>query len=98
MALRLLPVERTARGHPSTPDHTATWGSDPDYTHYVSAEPQLAGWLSTYNGYIGDVFVYKVALSDAERQQLETDITSKLITGAATTYPITATAGAGRID
>ena len=42
------------------------------------------GW-STYNGYIGDVFVYKVALSDAERQQLETDMTSKFMTGGATT-------------
>ena len=52
------------------------------------------GW-STYNGYIGDVFVYKAALLTAERQQLEADLTSKFITGGATSYAISATAGVG---
>ena len=52
------------------------------------------GW-STFSGGIGDVFVYTNALAAADRQQLEADLTSKFITGGATNYPITATAGAG---
>jgi hypothetical protein len=35
------------------------------------------GWTA-FNGAIGDVFVYKVALSDAERQQLEAWIAASL--------------------
>ena len=35
------------------------------------------GWTS-FNGAIGDVFVYKTALSEAERQQLETSIAASL--------------------
>ncbi len=34
------------------------------------------GW-STFNGNIGDVFVYRLALSDADRQTLEADLKSK---------------------
>lgn len=34
---------------------------------------------STFNGNIGDVFVYKLALSDADRQTLEADLKSKFI-------------------
>jgi hypothetical protein len=50
------------------------------------------GW-PTFNGNIGDVFVYKVALTDTERQLLETDIGAKF--GVATGYyTITASAGA----
>ena len=45
----------------------------------------------TFNGDIGDTFVYLVALSDAERNQLETKLTTKFING--TTYTITASAG-----
>ncbi len=74
------------------PDHSATWGSDPDYTHYVNVgrnEPD--GW-STFSGYIGDVFVYTNALADVERQQLEADLTAKFLSPG---YTITASAGAG---
>ena len=49
------------------------------------------GW-SAFNGNIGDVFVYNVALTPAERQQLETDVTTKFLS---TDYTITATAGSG---
>ena len=36
-----------------------------------------AGGWSTFNGNIGDLFVYKLALSDADRQTLEADLKSK---------------------
>lgn len=49
------------------------------------------GW-STFNGNIGDVLVYKVALSDADRQQLEADLMSKFSSAG---YTINASAGSG---
>lgn len=49
------------------------------------------GW-TTFNGKIGDVFVYKVALSTAERQQIEADLLPRFVT---TEHFITASAGAG---
>lgn len=49
------------------------------------------GW-TTFNGDIGDVFVYKIALSDADRQQLEADLTAKFLTPK---FTITAAANAG---
>ena len=51
------------------------------------------GW-TTFNGNIGDVFLYDYALPDAERLQLEADLSAKFL-GAASAYPITATAGIG---
>jgi hypothetical protein len=59
------------------PDHTATWGSDPDYTHYISVGRNSPDGWSAYNGNIGDVFVYKVALTDAERGLLESDLMAR---------------------
>jgi hypothetical protein len=47
------------------------------------------GW-TTYNGKIGDVFVYKVALSASEREALEADLYNKMFF-----YTITASAGTG---
>lgn len=44
----------------------------------------------TFNGNIGDVFVYKVALTDAERQQLEADLLNKFVSCF-----VTASAGVG---
>ena len=38
------------------------------------------GW-TTVNGHIGDVFIYNVALSDADRKELETLIEGDLIQG-----------------
>lgn len=48
------------------------------------------GWTS-FNGYIGDTFVYRTALSDAERATLEADINLK--TTSIPAYNITASAG-----
>ena len=39
--------------------------------------------MVTFNGNIGDVFVYKVALTDAEREQLEADLLARFGTAAA---------------
>ncbi|MGN6642411.1 MAG: InlB B-repeat-containing protein [Verrucomicrobiota bacterium] len=47
------------------------------------------GW-TTFSGYIGDVFVYKTALTISERQQIESELTAKFIN-----HTITATAGTG---
>ena len=47
------------------------------------------GW-TTFNGNIGDFFVYKTALSDADRQLLETDVYNKFAN-----LMITATSGSG---
>jgi hypothetical protein len=49
------------------------------------------GW-TTFNGDIGDVFVYGVALSTVERQRLEADVSAKFLSADPT---ITASAGAG---
>lgn len=49
------------------------------------------GW-TTFNGNIGDVFVYTNALADAERMALEADLTSKFLS---TDYTVTVTSGAG---
>jgi len=49
------------------------------------------GW-STFNGYIGDVFVYKSALSDADRGVLEADLQTKM--NSIATHDITSSAGA----
>jgi hypothetical protein len=51
------------------------------------------GW-PVFNGHIGDVFVYKTALGDTQRQALEADLTGKFVTDATLQYTITATAGA----
>ena len=51
------------------------------------------GW-TVFNGNIGDTFMYTVALSDTDRQQLETDLMEKFHAGAS--YPaqtITASTG-----
>ncbi|MCX6345299.1 MAG: carboxypeptidase regulatory-like domain-containing protein [Armatimonadetes bacterium] len=50
------------------------------------------GW-STFQGQIGDVFVYKVALTDAERQQLESD-TGTRFGISLNSFTISASAGA----
>ena len=49
------------------------------------------GWTS-FNGDIGDVFLYKVALSASERSQVEADVASKF--GITMQHSITASAGA----
>lgn len=53
------------------------------------------GW-TTYHGYYGDSFVYTTALTDSERQQLETYLVNRLTTSGPT-FTITASAGAGGV-
>lgn len=49
------------------------------------------GW-SAFNGYLGDVFVYTNALVNADRQQLEADLTARFISVG---YQIAASANTG---
>ncbi|MCX6345912.1 MAG: hypothetical protein NT018_12720, partial [Armatimonadetes bacterium] len=51
------------------------------------------GW-TTYNGYIGDAFLYKTALSPSDRALLENYIANRLLGTTGATYTITASAGA----
>jgi carbonic anhydrase/acetyltransferase-like protein (isoleucine patch superfamily) len=69
-----------------TPDLPGT-GTYAEYINIGKNNPD--GW-PCFNGYIGDVFVYTNALADADRRQLEADLTAKFID-----YTITASAGAG---
>jgi hypothetical protein len=85
------------------PDHTAVWGaytpwaSNVGFTHYISVgRNQPDGW-STFNGNIGDIFVYKAALTDAERQQLEARLISKFILPPRPTLSIAAS-GSGSLE
>ncbi|GEM_PF-3066045 len=49
------------------------------------------GW-STFNGSIGDVYLYKVALDPAKRTALENSLIAKFITNATLSYSLTASA------
>ena len=70
----------------------AQFGPD-DWRKYINIGRNNGDGWSSFNGYIGDTFVYKTALSDADRATLEADINLK--TTSLPTYNITATAGAG---
>jgi hypothetical protein len=61
----------------------------PYANHITVGRNSPDGW-PTFNGNIGDVFVYKVALSNEERQQLEGYLSNKFIT-----HIVTASAGSG---
>ncbi|MCX6865999.1 MAG: YDG domain-containing protein, partial [Verrucomicrobia bacterium] len=63
-----------------------------EYKKYVNVGRNNPDGWSAFNGNIGDVFVYNVALTPTERQQLETDVTAKFLS---TDYTVTATPGAG---
>ena len=58
---------------------------------YINIGRHNADLDKTFNGNIGDVFVYKTALSDADRQTLETDLKTKF---GIVTHAITTTVGA----
>jgi len=47
------------------------------YANYINVGRNNPDGWTVFNGDIGDVFVYKIALSDAERQQLEADLSNK---------------------
>jgi len=74
------------------PDHTDTYGSDLAYTHYINVGRSNPDGWSTFHGNIGDVFVYKTALSDIDRQTLEADIITRL---GAPSYTISGRVSAG---
>ena len=73
--------------------HISDWG-DPDFVHHINVGRNNPDGWTVSNGDIGDVFVYKVALNDTERGQLEALETTKFI-GGTPTYTITASAGTG---
>ena len=76
---------------PAHPD----WGN-PDFTRYINVGRNNPDGWTTFNGNIGDVFLYKTALTPAERVELETHLVNNLTAaGAGTTRTITASAGAG---
>ena len=78
----------------STSDMTAlvpgVTGGAGGYGTYINVGRNNPDGWTTFNGNIGDVFLYKTALTDAERGQLEQYIGNKL-----SDYTITASAGAG---
>ena len=51
------------------------------------------GW-TTFNGNIGDVYLFKTAISDTKRLALEASLLTKFVTNATLSYTITASAGA----
>ncbi len=64
------------------------------YMHDINVGRNSPDTWTTFNGNIGDVYFYKIALSDSDRQTLETKLTNKFINGIVT-YNVTATAGSG---
>ena len=65
----------------------------PSGTSYITLGRNYTDTWSTFNGEIGDVFLYKTALSDADRVKLETYMANRLAyTGP--TWTITASSGA----
>ena len=65
-------------------------GTD-DYRKWIDVGRNNPDNWTTFNGYVGDVFVYKTALSTAERTTLEADLQTRM--NSIATYNITATAG-----
>jgi hypothetical protein len=58
-----------------------------EYGRFITLGRNNPDTWSTFNGDIGDVFLYKAALSDSERQKLVTYIGSKLIDDGVATTP-----------
>ncbi len=75
------------------PDHTATWGGDPDFTHYIDVGRNDPDGWSAFNGNIGDVYLYQVAIDATKRGDLEAAMMAKF--GSASIYTINASAGTG---
>ena len=69
------------------------WGWDGGFTHYMDVGRNDPDGWTAFNGNIGDVMVWKVALDDATRGALETALMAKF--GTAATYTIDSSAGAG---
>ena len=71
---------------------TPVMGGTDDFRKRIGVGGRDGNGNYAYNGYIGDTFIYKTALSDADRAILEADINTK--TTSVTAYNITSTAGA----
>jgi hypothetical protein len=65
-----------------------------NYKRYINVGRNNPDGWTTWNGYIGDVYVYKKALGDTARTTLEAELTAKFITNANLTFTTDATAGA----
>jgi len=64
-----------------------------DWRSYVNLGRNNGDGWATFNGNIGDVFVYKTALTPSERKQLEADVASKFGITLPVLHTITASAG-----
>ncbi|MCX6345305.1 MAG: DUF6055 domain-containing protein [Armatimonadetes bacterium] len=85
----------TATSNLTTLDPLWNGGGTGFWSYINVGRNQPDGW-TTFNGDIGDVFLYKTALSDDQRLRLEADVKSKFgIGGGGSTYTITASAGTG---
>jgi hypothetical protein len=58
-------------------DMTALTPGTETYKHYINVGSNDPDRWTAFNGYIGDVFLYQVALSDAKRQALESKLMTK---------------------
>ena len=58
-------------------DYTTLQPGTETFKHYIDVGRNDPDGWSAFNGNIGDVFVYKVALSDTDRGTLESDIRTK---------------------
>lgn len=64
------------------------------FASYINVGKNNPDPWPTFNGYIGDVFVYKKALGATELASLESNLTTKFVTEATLQYNITSTSGA----
>jgi len=80
----------------STSDMTALvpFSNGADFTSFINIGRNNPDGWSAFNGKIGDVFLYKTALTDPERQELEAYLVNRLIT-TDPTLTITGTSYAG---
>lgn len=68
-------------------------GTNDGFWQYINVGRNDPDGWPAFNGNIGDVRVYKSAITDTKRTNLEAELTTKY--GTATTYTIAASAGAG---
>ncbi len=83
----------------STSDMTALvpYSNGEDFTSYINIGRNNPDGWSAFNGKIGDVFLYKTALTTSERQDLEAYIIAKLLGNSSLKYDSDLN-GDGRVD
>lgn len=64
------------------------------YANAINVGRNNADTWTTFNGNIGDVYLYNTALDDAKRVALQNSLLTKFITNATLSYTINASAGA----